>query len=79
MRKAKGIVGCCGGGVLRHEVCSHVKTYIKNARKDYLKEVTDVIVRNSREIEHCDDEIVNNTGSLLLAIHELETLKGGKE
>jgi len=28
-------VGCCGGGTLsRHEICSHVKTYIKT---NYLK------------------------------------------
>lgn len=26
-------IGCCGGGLARHEVCSHVKAYIKEEQK----------------------------------------------
>lgn len=35
--QVKGIVGCCAGGSYRHEVCSHVKNYIKQLETALLK------------------------------------------
>lgn len=39
------IIGCCGGGLNRHEVCSHVKDYIQAEIVKARKEATDASLR----------------------------------
>lgn len=67
----KDFVGCCGGGLQRHEVCSHVKKYyaqlLLEARITELK-------AQAKKLVHCGykpDEL-----PLALLMEELQSLKG---
>lgn len=37
-------IGCCGGGLARHEVCSHVKAYIKEEQAKLSQVIEDEVI-----------------------------------
>lgn len=84
------IIGCCGGGLNRHEVCSHVKDYIQaeivkarietriDAEMDILMDVQILLMAlNKSKIEQREDAMDFVTSRLNKRKEDLVALKEG--
>jgi hypothetical protein len=68
---SNSIVGCCGGGLQRHEVCSHVKKYIQQEQVKAVIEELEAVLSIAEDIGVSDVERseYHNGGNPLSAIN----------
>lgn len=74
-------IGCCGGGLARHEVCSHVKAYIKAQQAKLLQVIEDEAFSAMEPCEPDCDEVrhARHEGSWGTYQRFLESIKQIKE
>lgn len=65
-------IGCCGGGLARHEVCSHVKAYIKEEQAKLSQVIEDEVVGRETATYH-DHPFLSDyaMGNIHIAVNDM--------
>ena len=66
----EGVIGCCGGGLQRHEVCSHVKEYIHQQRQDLLREIEQNLPEKIDLLQPFDESIPKGDETIVMGMRQ---------